>query len=180
MKCAVCAIYMSAWGVGTASAETIAARPFLAVWPSGWEVNYLPSPKTDSGRNLGGERVRVLLKPNGAAVAAAIELTYFPRSDTGRASLAEEFDQVRGNIQTIYEQQKFKVSLTPTQAISMGGQSALTTELAIANDSKRLKQWLGVALSPQFFYSLTFTAGEENFARYLPHFDAATRSITLK
>ncbi len=70
--------------------------------------------------------------------------------------------------------------MTPTQAISMGGQSALMTELSIVNDSKHLKQWMRVALSPQFFYSLTFTAEKENFARYRAQFDAVTQSMALK
>ena len=177
---AVCVICFSVCGASTASAETSTPRPYRAVWPEGWEVSYLPSPKTDSGKNLGGERVRVLLKVDGVAVAAAIELTYFPRSDKGQTSSAEEFAQVRENMQAIYQQHKFQVNLTPTQSILMGGQSALTTELSIANDSRRLKQWIGVVLSPQFFYSLTFTAGEENFARFLPQFDAVKQSITLQ
>ena len=177
---AVCVICFSVCGASTTSAETTTPRPYRAVWPEGWEVSYLPSPKTDSGKNLGVERVRVLLKVDGVAVAAAIELTYFPRSDKGQTSSAEEFAQVRDNMQAIYQQQKFKVNLTPTQSILMGGQSALTTELSIANDSRRLKQWIGVVLSPQFFYSLTFTAGEENFARFLPQFDAVKQSIVLQ
>ena len=177
---AVCVICLSVCGASIATAETSPPRPYRAAWPIGWEVSYLPSPKPNSGRDLGGERVRVLLKADGVAVAAAIELTYFPRSDKGQTSSAEEFAQVRDNMQAIYQQQKFNVSLTPTQSILMGGQSALTTELSIANDSRRLKQWIGVVLSPQFFYSLTFTAGEENFSRFLPQFDAVKQSIVLQ
>ena len=73
--------------ISAASADTTVARPYQVTWPSGWEVSNLPSPTTNSGKNLGGERVRALLKAEGAATVAAIELTYFPRSDKGRASL---------------------------------------------------------------------------------------------
>ena len=177
--CAVCALWISALGASTASAETITLRPYRAVWPSGWEVSYLPSPSSSSGKNLGGERLRVLLTAEGVVVAA-IELTDFPRSDNGRANLAEEFDQIRSGTRAAYERQKFKVNLTPAQALTIGGQSALTTELSFASDSLHLMQWIGVALSPQFLYSLTFTASEENYARYRPQFDAAKQSITLQ
>ena len=167
-------------GLGAASAETIAPRPYRVVWPTGWDVSYLPSPDTNSGKNLGGERVRVMLKSEGGAFVAAVELTYFPRSDKGRATLTEEFDLLRGNLQAGYEQKKLKVKLTPTQEQAMGGLSALTTELSATNDNTHLMQWLGVALSPQFFYALTFTARAENFVRYRPQFDAVTQSIALK
>lgn len=166
--------------IGVASADTTVARPYQVTWPGGWEVSYLPSPTTHSGKNLGGERVRVLLKAEGVATVAAIELTYFPRSDKGRTSLTEEFDLLRGALQMGYERQKFKVNLTPTRALVIGGQSALTTELTVVGNSVRLMQWIGVALSPQFLYSLTFTASEENFARYGQQFDAITRTISLK
>ena len=179
-KCAVCAICICAWAVGTASAETNTSQPYRVVWPPGWDVSYLPSPTTDSGKNLGGERVRVLLKDEGGAFAAAIELTHFPRSDKGRANLTEEFDLLRGNMKAGYERQKFQVRLTPTQAQAIGGLSALTTELSVTNENTHLMQWLGVALSPQTFYALTFTARAENFARYRPQFDAVTRSIAFK
>ena len=167
-------------GISVASAETAVVRPYQVTWPTGWEVSYLPSAATNSGKNLGGERVRVLLKAEGVAVVAAIELTYFPRSDKGQAKLTEEFDQLRSQIQAAYEQQKFKVNLTSTRALMMGGQSALTTELSVVGDNAHLMQWMGVALSPQFLYSLTFTVREENFARYRPQFDAVTRSMALK
>ena len=49
---AVCVICFSACGASTASAETIAPRPHHAVWPIGWEVSYLPAPKTDSGETF--------------------------------------------------------------------------------------------------------------------------------
>lgn len=166
--------------LSASSAETIAPRPYRVVWPTGWDVSYLPSPTTDSGKNLGGERVRVLLKDEGGAFAAAIELTHFPRSDKGRANLTEEFDLLRGNLKAGYERQKFQVRLTPTQAQAIGGLSALTTELSVTNENTHLMQWLGVALSPQTFYALTFTARAENFARYRPQFDAVTRSIAFK
>ena len=177
--CAVCALWISALGASTASAETITLRPYRAVWPSGWDVSHLPSPITHSGKNLGGERMRVLLTAEGV-VLAAIELTYFPRRDNGRANLAEEFDQIRSGTRAAYERQKFKANLTPAQALTIGGQSALTTELSFASDSLHLMQWIGVALSPQFLYSLTFTASEENYARYRPQFDAVKQSITLQ
>ncbi len=166
--------------IGSTSSQTIVARPYQVTWPVGWEVSYLPSPTTNSGKSLGGERVRVLLKADDTAVVAAIELTYFPRSDNGRASLPDEFDQLRSTIQAAYERQKFEVNLTPAQLLAIGGQSALTTELSVVSDSMRLKQWMGVALSPQFLYSLTFTASEESFARYRPQFDAAKQSILFK
>ncbi|MEO7252915.1 MAG: DUF4946 domain-containing protein [Casimicrobium sp.] len=167
-------------GLGAASAETIAPRPYRVVWPTGWDVSYLPSPTTNSGKNLGGERARVLLKGEGGAFAAAIELTHFPRSDKGRSNLTEEFDLLRGNLQAGYERQRFEVQLTPTQEQAIGGLPALTTELSVTNDNTHLMQWLGVALSPQFFYALTFTARAENFARYRPQFDAVTRSMAFK
>ncbi len=77
MKCALCAMCICAWVCGTASAETNTSQPYRVICPSGWEVSHLPSPKTNSGKYLGGGRVRVLFKVNGAAVATAIELTYF-------------------------------------------------------------------------------------------------------
>ena len=113
---------------------------------------------------------------------AAIELTYFQRGDKGRANLAEEFSGVRRNLRTAFEQQRFTVTMTPleSQATTLGGQSALTLELSAANDSAHLKQWLGMAMSPQFFYTLTFTASAENFARYRSQFDALKQSIVFK
>ena len=166
--------------IGAASADTSVAPPYRVTWPSGWEVSYLPSPTTNSGKNLGGERVRVLLKAEGVATVAAIELTHFPRSDKGRASLTEEFDLLRDALQMGYERQKFKVSLTPTTTLAMGGQSALKTELSVTNESVKLKQWMGVALSPQFLYSLTFTANDENFARYRPQFEQVVQAIAFR
>ena len=166
--------------VSAASAETAAARPYQVTWPSGWEPSYLPSPITNGEKNLGGERVRVLLKAEGLTTVAAIELTYFPRSDNGHANLTEELDLLRSALQTEYEQQKFKVNMTPTTALVMGGQSALKTELSIASERVQLMQWMGVARSPQFLYSLTFTASNENFARYRPQFDAVKQSIVFK
>ncbi len=167
-------------GLSAASAETIAPRPYRVVWPTGWDVSNLPSSTTNSGKKLGGERVRALLKGEGVAVVAAINLAYFPRSDKGQANLAEEFDQLRSSVQAAYEEQKFKVNPAPERALSIGGLSAITTELSVINDSTHLMQWIGVMLSPQFFYSLTFTASAENFVRYRPQFDAFTRSITFK
>lgn len=165
--------------IGVASADTTVARPYQVTWPGGWEVSYLPSPTTHSGKNLGGERVRVLLKAEGVATVAAIELTYIPRSDKGRASLTEEFDLLRGALQMGYERQKFKVNLTPTTALAMGGQTALKAELSVTNEVVKLRQWMGVALSPQFLYSLTFTANDENFARYRPQFEKIVRAIAF-
>ena len=166
--------------LSASSAETITPRPYQVVWPTGWDVSYLPSPTTDSGKSLGGERARVLLKGEDWAVVAAIELTHFPRSDTGRANLTEEFDLFRGNLKAGYERQKFQVKLTPTQEQAIGGLPALSTELSVTNDNTHLLQWLGVALSPQFFYALTFTARAERFVRYRPQFDAVTRSFAFK
>lgn len=171
---------LSSLCIGAASSQTATARPYQVTWPSGWEVSYLPSPTTNSGKNLGGERARVLLKTEGVAVVAAMELAYFPRSDNGQATLTEQFDQLRSSMQAAYERQKFKVNLSPAQALVIGGQSALTTELSVVGNNVRLMQWVGVALSPQFFYSLMFTASEENFVRYRPRFDVITRSITLQ
>ena len=166
--------------LSAASAETIAPRPYRVVWPTGWEVSYLPSPATNSGKNLGGERARVLLKGVGGAFVAAIELTHLPRSDKGRANLTEEFDLLRANLKAGYERQKFQVKLTPTQEQAIGGLPALTTELSVTNDNTHLMQWMAVALSPQFFYALTFTARAENFVRYRPQFDAVKQAIALK
>jgi Domain of unknown function (DUF4946) len=172
--------FSGALGIRAASADTTVARPYQVTWPSGWDVSYLPSPTTNSGKILGGERVRVLLKSEGVAVVAAIELTYFPRSDNGRASLVEEFDLLRDALRTGYERQKFKVSLTPTTTLAMGGQSALKTELSVTNESVKLKQWMGVALSPQFLYSLSFTASDENFVRYRPQFEKVMHAIAFR
>ncbi len=162
------------------SSQTIVARPYQVTWPSGWEVSYLPSPTTNSGKNLGGERVRVLLKVEAVAVIAAIELTYFPRIDKGRASLTEEFDLLRSALQAGYERQQFQVNLTPTTALAMGGQAALKAELSVVSERAKLTQWMGVALSPQFLYSLTFTANDENFARYRPQFEKVTQTIVFR
>ncbi len=177
---ALAATCFVALDISAASADTTVARPYQVTWPSGWEVSFLPSATTNSGKNLGGERVRVLLKAEGVAPVAAIELTYFPRSDQGRASLTEEFDLIRGGLQTGYERQKFKVNLTPTTAFALGGISALKTELSVASESVKLMQWMGIALSPQFFYSLSFTASDENFARYRPQFEKVMQTIVFK
>ena len=177
---AVCVIGFSVCGASTASAEMIAPRPYHAVWPTGWEVSYLPAPKTDSGEDLGGERVRVMLKSDDGF--AAIELTYFPHSDKGQANLTKEFARVRSRLRTIFEQQKLSVTMTPAEAqpSALGGQSALTLELSASNDRVHVKQWVGMALSTKFLYSLTFTAYEKNYARYRPQFDAVKQSITLQ
>ncbi len=85
-------------------------------------------------------------------------------------------------MQTPFEQHKFTVTITrpEPQAIPLGGQSALIFELFAVNGNAHVKQWVRMALSPEFLYTLTFTASEENFACYRSQFDKVKQSIVFK
>lgn len=162
-----------------ALADKSTSLPYRIQWPAGWELTQLPSSETNSGKNLGGGRARAVRMENGGMVAA-IELTYLPRRDNGRASLSEEFESMVDGIQAGYEKKHLKVTLRPLPRSEIGGHAARLAEISVSSQESLLTQWIGMAFSPNYVYSLTYTAVGDNFARFHPVLDTLAKGMQLQ
>jgi len=160
-------------------AEKHTSTPYRVQWPAEWEVTHLPSPDTSSGKNLGGGRERAIYTENGVIVAI-IELTYIPRTDKGKLNLADEFNVALRTIQKGYEQKQLKIVFRMQQLSQICNFPSKITEISASGTDIHLKQWMGMALSPSYIYSLTFTASEENFSRFRSEFDEIVKIIQLQ
>ena len=165
--------------INIALADKSASLPYRIQWPAGWELTQLPSPETNSGKNLGGGRARAVRMENGGMVAA-IELTYLPRRDNGRASLSEEFESMVEGIQAGYEKKHLKATLRTLPRSEIGGHAARMVEISISSQENQLTQWIGMVFSPSYVYSLTYTAVGENFSRFHPVLDALAKGMQLQ
>jgi Domain of unknown function (DUF4946) len=153
--------------------------PYRVQWPSGWEVTRLPAPTSANGKNLGGERVRAVSLENGRP-AAAIELTSIPRRDGGKADLEYEFNSMLKFVREGYESKGLTVSVGARKTASLGTLEALEAEISATGPSVVLRQWVSMALSKEYMYSLSFTGPSANFARYRDTFQQTLRSLVLK
>lgn len=165
--------------ISIALAEKSPPPPYRIQWPAGWALTELPSPETNSGKNLGGGRVRAIRMENGA-MAAAIELTYLPRRDNGKAILSEEFDSMVEGLQAGYEKKGLKLTARPLPRAELGGHTARMVELSVSSPEKQLTQWIGMAFSPTYVYSLSYTAPGENFSRFYQVFEALAKGMQLQ
>jgi hypothetical protein len=159
--------------------EDRGATPYTVKWPAGWELTHLPTARTNSGKQLGGERFRAVRSEAGAP-AAAIELTLIPRNDKGQVSLAYEFEVALRTIQSGYAQKNLTVDLGSLQNSPLGGLPAMSTEISISGAGVHLKQWLAMAVSPGYVYALTYSGNDANYASYRPQFEQLKAGLVLR
>jgi hypothetical protein len=162
---------------GTAFAED-SAVPYKVEWPKGWEVSHLPTPTLSSGKNLGGERVRAI-RIQDDRPAAVLELSWFPRGDGGKASLDEEFDGVVKNISEAYKALGMTVKVERKTA-TLGSLPDREATVKGALGEVSIQQWMSMAFSKEYIYSLTFSGQEEEMKKSQADFEAVRHSLTLR
>ena len=155
------------------------AQPYTIEWPPAWSVKTLPGPTTANGMDLGGIRVRALKKEKNG-VAAAIELTYFPRRDGGKATLEGELPTLLKTITNGYESKGLKVSTTPPKQSTLGSLPASEIEVKATGANFELCQWIAMAFGKNYVYSLTYTGRKPEFESLRHDFDSCLKSLVLQ
>lgn len=158
--------------------EDLVNKPFEAVWPEGWKTKVLPGPLTNSGKDLGGKRVRSARVDNG--VLTVIELTFFPRTDKGQSNLAEEIKTVLSNVKSGYETNGFSAELGPVQNTKLSKLDAFEALVTVTTPSFKMLQNILLAQSEDYLYSLTFTGRQTQFDLYKPVYEKLRGSLVLK
>ena len=152
--------------------------PLQVKWPEGWTLTELPSPTPASGHSLGGKRIRCIKNDNGK-LAAAIEVTYFPRHDNGRMNLQEECASMLKTVKSGYEGKGYKVKESDTKQSKLGGLIDLEGEIFCQAGPNTLHQWVGVAASDGYFYSFSFSGLQANYDKYQSSFEECKQSLVL-
>lgn len=155
------------------------AQPYIIEWPPAWSVKTLPGPTTTNGKDLGGTRVRAL-KNEKNGVAAAIELTYFPRQDGGKATLEGELPTLLRTIANGYESKGLKVSTTPPKQSTLGTLPSSEIEVTATGANFELCQWIAMAFGKDYAYSLTYTGRKPDFESLRHDFDSCLKTLVLQ
>lgn len=158
--------------------EDLVNKPFEAVWPEGWKTKVLPGPLTNSGKDLGGKRVRSTRVDNG--VLTVIELTFFPRTDKGQSNVAEEIKTVLSNVKSGYETNGFSAELGPVQNTKLSKLDANEALVTVTTPGFKMLQNILLAQSEDYLYSLTFTGRQTQYDLYKPVYERLRSSLVLK
>ena len=141
------------------------SAPYKVQWPLGWDITSLPAATTNSGKNIGGTRIRAM-KKDGAEPVVGIEFTYIPRSDQGRAILEEEFSSALKTIGNAYRAKGFNVIEDTPAQVTLGKLAALETNVQVKGPNFTLDQYLAIALGKNHVYSISFSGQEAQFKKY--------------
>lgn len=155
------------------------AVPYSIEWPTAWNVTTLPGPTAENGPNLGGTRVRAL-KNEKNGVAAAIELTYFPRRDAGKATLKGELPLLLKTIKSGYQSKGLKVSTTTPKQSTLGNLPSSELEVTATGQNLILCQWIAMAFGKNYVYSLTYTGRKADFDGLRYQFESCLKSLVLE
>lgn len=158
--------------------EDLTDKPFEAVWPEGWKTKVLPGPLTNSGRDLGGKRVRSMKIDNG--IPTVIELTFFPRRDKGQSNIAEEIKTVLSNIKSGYETKGFSSEVGPVENTKLSKLESNEAIVTVTTPAFKMLQSILLTQSEDYFYSLTFTGRQTQYDLYKPAYDRLRSSLVLK
>ncbi|MBK7748010.1 MAG: DUF4946 domain-containing protein [Candidatus Obscuribacter sp.] len=158
--------------------EDLTDKPFEAVWPDGWKTKVLPGPLTNSGRDLGGKRVRSMKIDNG--IPTVIELTFFPRRDKGQSNIADEIKTVLSNIKSGYETKGFSAEIGPVQNTKLSRLDSNEAIVTVTTPAFKMLQSILLTQSEDYFYSLTFTGRQTQYDLYKPAYDRLRSSLVLK
>lgn len=158
--------------------EDLADKPFEAVWPEGWKTKVLPGPLTNSGRDLGGKRVRSIKIDNG--IPTVIELTFFPRRDKGQSNIADEIKTVLSNIKSGYETKGFSSEVGPVQNTKLSKLDSNEAIVTVTTPAFKMLQSILLTQSEDYFYSLTFTGRQTQYDLYKTAYERLRSSLVLK
>lgn len=169
-----CAAWSSA-GSTLLALELPRKVPFEVEWPQNWESGQLPlrSESQDGGKVRG-------LKRRGDQAVAAIEITFIPRKDQGKAELDSEFNTALSAIQQGYAKAGLSAEVSHARSSVLGHQPALDADISVAGADATLRQWLGMAFSPRYVYSVTFTAQEPEYKKLRGEFEQVLASLQLE
>lgn len=161
----------------TGAAAQPPAPPYQIQWPAGWEVSRLAIPSPNGPKVFGGERVRAVRKDKGGS-AAVIELSYVPRTDGGWANLDEGLEGMTRGIRNAFQNMGLTVKVD-RKAGTLASLEALEATISATGPALDWRQWVAMAYSKDFMYTLSFSGRDADLQKSQAAFEAVRRSLVL-
>lgn len=156
----------------------VADKPFKATWPAGWELVEMASPTPDSGKQLGGLRIRAIKVDDN--VPTIIELTYFPVRTQSHDSVDDQLASVLKNVKESYEAKGLPAAVGEVKKARLGGLDAVDAAVTVTAPKFLMIQSFSLAFGKNYLYSLTFTGRKEQYEKYQPIFQTFRESMILQ
>lgn len=156
----------------------VSGRPFTIQLPDSWEVSELKAPKSHSGKEMDGGRLRAL-KKDGAGVAV-IELTYMPRNDGGQADIDSEFAAFITQLKSEYESKGLTATASAPKTATLSKLPSREVEIKVNGQNKELGQWFSMAMGKHYVYALSYTGQKEFYDKFHVAFDKCRDSLVME
>jgi hypothetical protein len=156
----------------------VAGRPFTIQLPDSWEVSELKAPKSHSGKEMDGGRLRAL-KKDGAGIAV-IELTYMPRNDGGQADIDSEFAAFITQLKSEYESKGLTATASAPKTATLSKLPSREVEIKVNGQNKELGQWFSMAMGKHYVYALSYTGQKEFYDKFQVAFDKCRDSLVME
>lgn len=170
-----------ACGVLACAASAVAQAAGPIQWPAGWTAQTLPTPNDQNGKPLSGVHQRATLVSSNNTAIAAMDFMGLDRPANEPVTVDQVIEGAQARMVQDYQAAGLTVQCNKPAAVSMGGLPGRILACSAFKQGKlQLEQAVEMAVGSTQIYSLTYSSVPDQYKTYLPAFDKARASLSLK